>query len=101
MFIISLTYVKPLAEVDALLEAHGEFLQRRYRAGDFLLSGRKVPRTGGVILAAGSSMQDVLAKLEDDPFKRHGIARYEVTEFVPTMWHEGMREVPGLQPGGG
>jgi hypothetical protein len=45
-------------------------------------------------------MDDLLAKLEDDPFKKNGIARYEVTEFVPTMSHEGLRDVLALRPGG-
>jgi uncharacterized protein YciI len=84
MFIVSLTYVRPLAEVDALLARHNEFLDRHYRAGEFMLSGRKEPRTGGVIIALAASRQKVLDIIDDDPFKVHGIATYEVTEFTPS-----------------
>jgi uncharacterized protein YciI len=82
--VIDLTYIVDLAEVEVHMEAHRAFLQRQYEAGMFLASGRKEPRTGGVILATGdrSALQCVLA---DDPFNRHGIASYTVTAFLPTM----------------
>jgi uncharacterized protein YciI len=84
MFFISLTYVKPLAQVDALIPRHNEFLDRHYAAGTFLLSGRKEPRTGGAIVAVGPSRQAVLELLEEDPFNMHGVATYEVIEFSPS-----------------
>lgn len=84
MFVISLTYVRPLPEVDAHLEQHNKFLDRRYAAGNFLLSGRKEPRTGGLIIAVARSRQEVLDMLEDDPLRIHGIASYEIQEFTPS-----------------
>ena len=54
MFVVTLTYVKPLAETDALIPAHIAWLERQYAAGHFLASGRRVPRVGGVILSRRS-----------------------------------------------
>jgi uncharacterized protein YciI len=51
----------------------------------FLISGRMVPRTGGVILATADSRADIEAVIELDPFKEAGVASYQITEFVPTM----------------
>jgi uncharacterized protein YciI len=51
MFIITLTYLKPAEEIDKLLAAHSEYLREQYANGMFLMSGRLVPRTGGIILA--------------------------------------------------
>lgn len=85
MFIISLTYIKPLKEVDALLDEHVTYLKEQYALGNFVASGRKVPRTGGVILARASSREEIEAIVTFDPFHRHGIAEYEITEFCPTM----------------
>lgn len=85
MFIVSLTYVKPLEEVDRYLAEHVEYLKEQYRLGNFLASGRKVPRTGGVILAKASSLEEIETIIALDPFYRHGVANYEVTEFTPTM----------------
>ena len=85
MFVVLLTYTQPLAAVDALVPAHREFLQRMYQAGVFLLSGRKEPRDGGVILANAESNQELKSVLEQDPFHVHGVASYQVIEFLPTM----------------
>lgn len=85
MFLISLTYVKPVDVVDAYLPAHREFLHRKYAAGIFLLSGRKEPRTGGIILADIESSEELQAVLAEDPFHQHGVAEYEVTQFTPTL----------------
>lgn len=85
MFIISLNYIKPLEEVDTLLEEHVEYLKEQYRLGSFLASGRKTPRTGGVILARAVSREEIETIITLDPFYRHGVAEYEITEFSPTM----------------
>lgn len=85
MFIVSLTYIKPLEEVDALLTEHVAYLNEQYALGNFLASGRKVPRTGGVILARGASREDIETIIALDPFYRHEVAAYEITEFSPTM----------------
>jgi uncharacterized protein YciI len=85
MFIISLTYIKPFEEVDALLEEHVAYLKEQYGLGNFLASGRKVPRTGGVILARAVSREEIETIVTLDPFYRHGVAEYEITEFSPTM----------------
>jgi len=85
MFIISLTYIKPLEEADVLLEEHVAYLKEQYALGNFLASGRKVPRTGGVILARGASREEIETIIALDPFHSNGVAKYEITEFSPTM----------------
>jgi uncharacterized protein YciI len=85
MFIISLTYLKPAEEIDALLAKHREYLREQYDNGMFLMSGRMVPRTGGIIIATADSKADIEAVIELDPFKEAGAASYTITEFVPTM----------------
>lgn len=84
MFVILLHYVKPLTEIDRLAADHGAFLDRHYAAGRFLVSGRKVPRTGGVILARARSREELDAILSEDPFAQNGAAEYTVIEFQPT-----------------
>ncbi|MBE9396780.1 GTP cyclohydrolase [Pontibacterium sp. N1Y112] len=85
MFIVSLTYVAPLETVDQFIPEHVEFLNEQYRLGNFQLSGRKVPRTGGVILATVDGREQLDKILVQDPFHRESLATYEVTEIVPTM----------------
>jgi uncharacterized protein YciI len=85
MFVISLTYLAPLEEVDVHLAAHREFLSAQYARGAFLMSGRKVPREGGIIIARAASRAEVEELVRQDPFHQAGVARYDITEFVPTM----------------
>ncbi|WP_325894279.1 YciI family protein [Grimontia sp. NTOU-MAR1] len=53
--------------------------------GKFIISGRKVPRTGGVILVNAANTDEVDAIIREDPFHVAGVADYDVTEFVTTM----------------
>lgn len=85
MFVVILTYTRPLEEVDAHLEAHSQYLGRQYQQGVFIASGRQVPRTGGVILARAASREALQQVLEQDPFWAHGLAEYQVIEFSPSM----------------
>jgi uncharacterized protein YciI len=50
MFIVSLTYICNLEEIDKILPEHIQYLKEQYEKGNFIASGRKVPRTGGIIL---------------------------------------------------
>lgn len=84
MYIISLTYKVPLEEVDQHLDSHIEYLIKQYDLGNFQASGRKVPRTGGIILSKVSDKNKLLEIIEEDPFKKNNIADYNLTEFVPT-----------------
>jgi len=83
MFIVSVTYQQPLEVVDQHLADHLAFLDRYFSQGTFIASGRKVPRTGGIILATGVTREQLDAILLEDPFNQHKVARYEVTEFEP------------------
>lgn len=85
MFLVLLTYTQPLDKVDALVPEHRAFLERHYAAGTFLLSGRKEPRDGGVILARAASLQQLQSIVAEDPFHVHGVASYQLLEFTPTL----------------
>ncbi|WP_082120987.1 YciI family protein [Dyella japonica] len=88
MFIVELTYLKPLDAIEAKLEAHRHFLDAQYLNGVFLASGPKIPRDGGVILASGRiSRSDLNTILAHDPFQLHGLASYRATEFSPVKAH--------------
>ena len=94
MFILSLTYVKPTEEADRLMEPHMAWVNAGYDSGMFLASGRKNPRTGGVILAKGSRAE-IEAYASSDPFATEGVAVYEVTEVVLTRTAAGLENLTG------
>ena len=81
MFIIELTYKAPLEQVDAQMKPHVAFLNKHYASGHFVVSGRKIPRDGGIILVVGNSREEIEAIAEQDPFCKHGLADFRVIEF--------------------
>jgi uncharacterized protein YciI len=90
MFVVSLTYVCELSEIEKHLADHIEYLDENYANGVFLASGRKEPRTGGVILAQMESRAELDKLIAKDPFKINGLANYEVTEFIPSKTSEAL-----------
>jgi uncharacterized protein YciI len=81
MFVIELIYNADLKDIDARMRAHMAFLKRHYAAGKFLISGRKIPRDGGIILAVGKSREEVEGIMREDPFCKQGLADFRVVEF--------------------
>jgi uncharacterized protein YciI len=81
MFVIELSYKAELKEIDAAMAAHVAFLKKYYAAGTFVVSGRKIPRDGGIILAVAESRERVEAIMREDPFCSRGLAEVRVIEF--------------------
>ena len=81
MFIIELHYTAPLAKIDAAMKAHMRFVNAQYAAGRFLISGRKIPRDGGVIIATAKDRAEVEAIANQDPFVAEGLATARIIEF--------------------
>jgi len=81
MFVIELIYKVPLAQIDAHMRAHVKFLNKYYASGHFVISGRKIPRDGGIILAVGESRERIEAIVREDPFCARGLADFRVIEF--------------------
>ena len=96
MFVIELTYKAQLSEIDAHMAAHVVFLKKYYASGNFLVSGRKIPRDGGIILAVGKSRQQIEAIIAEDPFYKYGLADFRVIEFRASQRaHDVQRRIVG------
>jgi uncharacterized protein YciI len=96
MFIVMLTYLKPVEEIDALMNDHVAWLKKGYADGLFIASGRRIPRTGGVILARSGDEAELRATLARDPFVIHGAARCDLVEFAPSMTAPGAEVLESL-----
>ena len=84
MYVVLLTYTAPLEEVDYMLPDHAKWLEKHFQAGEFLASGRRNPRIGGVIIARPMPRGKLDAILASDPFAVAHLAAYEVIEFSAT-----------------
>ena len=81
MFIIELIYKAALADIDASMAAHVKFLKKYYAAGHFVVSGRKIPRDGGIIVAVAKSRSQIEAIIREDPFYRRKLADFRIIQF--------------------
>jgi len=87
MFLLLLKYKVPIEQVERVTPAHREFLDECYRAEKLLISGPRVPRTGGVIVARVKTREEADVLIHEDPFFKEGIADYEVVEFQAVKFH--------------
>lgn len=92
MYLINLDYIKPLDAVEEHLDAHIAFLEKYYQTGNFICSGRKNPRVGGIILCEFSSEAELRLALVEDPFFNNKIANYDIIEFSPTKFAAGFEQ---------
>ena len=54
------------------------------------MSGRRIPRTGGVILARGDDREEIEALAAGDPFVSSGVATCEVIQFRASQTAAGL-----------
>lgn len=97
MYILQLSYIVPLDEIDRVRDEHMAWIAEQYEAGRFVVSGAKVPRTGGVVIARAMPRAELDGVIASDPFTREGVAAYDVVEFTATTVAEGLeslRETP-------
>ena len=92
MFIVDLNYIVPLEQIDAYMKEHMVFLNKYYKKDIYITSGRKVPRTGGIILALAESKEQLAAIMDEDPFCVNHLVTYTITEFQTSQASAAMKE---------
>ena len=90
MYILDITYKVALEQVDAHLQDHIVYLDEQYKSGHFILSGRKEPRTGGIILSPITDKELLMEIIQQDPFYKHQLADYNLIEFTPSKASEAL-----------
>ena len=93
MFIIELIYKAPLQEIDAHMKAHVAYLKKYYKLKNFIVSGRKIPRKGGIIIATALTKKEIEKIIKQDPFYKHNLADFKITEFNASQKAENINEL--------
>ncbi|MGJ0451641.1 MAG: YciI family protein [Methylocystis sp.] len=88
IFLILLSYTKPLDEVDRWLDDHKAWVKQGFDDGVFVLSGGQRPRVGGAIIAVGDTREQVETRAAQDPFIDRGVATAQVIEVRPSTVDE-------------
>ena len=74
MFVVLVNYLKPIEEVERVVVPHGTYLDELYAQGVLLVSGPKIPRTGGVLLPKVWTNKSC-GNVTKDPFCTQGNCR--------------------------
>jgi uncharacterized protein YciI len=93
MFIIDIKYTADLSVIDQHLVEHRNYLDTKYKEGILLCSGPKTPRTGGIVIAICKTIEEVETYIQNDPFFKHKVATYSVTEFTPVKHHTSIEQL--------
>jgi uncharacterized protein YciI len=84
MFVFVSEYQRPLEEIDEHRPAHLDWLAEQYAQGRVLISGRRVPPVGGVVILQAEDLEEARSIIAEDPFAKAGVAAYEPYEFTPS-----------------
>ena len=95
MFVVDLKYIASLEKIDSIMGEHMKFLRKYYKLNAFIASGRKVPRTGGIILVLAKSKDEVEKIIHEDPFIINKLAGYSITEFRASQVHPDLKKLVG------
>lgn len=87
-YLIEIDYLVPVETLGDTIRKHRECLQVGYDLGWILLSGPRVPATGGVLIARAHSLIEIQAFFENDPYHLQGLATHKFSEFLPVK-HQG------------
>lgn len=85
-FMIEVTYRVSIEEIGDRVDLHRAYLQIGFDQGLLLMSGPMNPRTGGIIVARASSLEEITAFFSQDPYAIISLADYRFVEFVPVKY---------------
>ena len=88
MFFVALKFSNNKSQSGQFLEGHNAWIKRGFADGIFLLVGGLRPNLGGGILAHNTSLPDLQARVNDDPFVSQNVVSAEIFEIAPARTDE-------------
>ncbi|WP_202844192.1 YciI family protein [Luteimonas saliphila] len=83
MFVVLLRFSSRRDQAAAHMAGHNEWLRCGVDDGVFLLAGSLQPGLGGAILAHGVPHDELLQRVQADPFVAAGVVEPEILEISP------------------
>jgi len=84
MFIVLLRFSDNKGQAGQFMDAHKEWIERGFDDGVFALAGSLQPSAGGAIMAHNTSLPDLQARVNDDPFVAENVVSAEILEIAPS-----------------
>ncbi len=95
MFVVLLRFSDNKAKAGQFMEGHKEWIKRGFDDGVFLLAGSLQPNLGGGILAHNTSLADLEARVNADPFVVENVVKAEILEITPARAEERLKFLMG------
>jgi uncharacterized protein YciI len=91
MFVVLLKFSANRDKAGPLMDGHKEWIKRGFDDGVFLLVGNLQPGLGGGIVAHSTSLADLQARVDTDPFVVEDVVRAEIIEITPSRADERLK----------
>jgi uncharacterized protein YciI len=88
MFVVLLRFSANKSAAGRYIEGHGEWIRRGFDDGVFLLVGNLQPQAGGGIVAHRTSLAELQARVNADPFVSEDVVKAEIVEITPSKADE-------------
>ncbi len=95
MFIVLLKFSGNKSQAGQFMEGHKKWIKRGFDDGVFVLVGSLQPNLGGGILAHNTSLPDLQARVNDDPFVAQNVVSAEIIEITPSKTDERLKFLLG------
>lgn len=83
MFIVLLRFSANKAQAGQFMDGHNEWIRRGFEDGVFLLVGSLQPNQGGGIVAHNTTLPELQARVNADPFVAANVVSAEILEITP------------------
>jgi uncharacterized protein YciI len=91
MFIVTLKFSDNKAQAGQYMDGHKQWIKRGFDDGVFLLAGSLQPNLGGGIVAHNTTLPDLQARVNDDPFVAQNIVSADILEIAPAKTDERLK----------
>ena len=95
MFIVTLKFSSNKARAKEFMGGHNDWIKRGFEDGVFLLTGSLQPNQGGGIIAHNTSLPELQARVNADPFVAQDVVSAEIIEIAPSRVDERLKFVAG------
>jgi uncharacterized protein YciI len=84
MFVVLLKFSGNKAQAGQFMDGHKAWIKRGFDDGVFLLMGNLQPGLGGAIVAHRTSLPELQARVNDDPFVAQKVVSADILEIAPS-----------------
>ena len=85
MYLVDMSFTNMAIITPELTTEHKCYLEKEYQSNKLMFGGRKVPRTGGILISQHANEDELKQVLNSDPFIKSGAVSYSIIEFIPVM----------------